>query len=391
MGDKGGVALGKALQTNHTLKELKWDGNATRLVGFQAFKVGFERNSSLTNMPLPILDISECLKAEAARLESVRNVIMAIERALNRNQNPKSKLQMRKKGTGGGFGGLVSAGEREEIQKVKTRIKNSGKELKPTEQKLMKDADENDTHRAQLFFLQEEVQQAMEDEVKAKCAKFAQDIFPEIQKTQEHLRQKILESVKKNYQSLDAGFVQNLQKDLVQESKTITQDEIVKLVVVQAGAQISAEATEALISTVATASDLIFAHLMDSLENVLHTAAPVRQHSEGGGGGSGVAAAASPVKPGVPVGLAAAIQKGPPRKAPPAVPPKAVPEKKGDSKPAAAQKDGDDDSGSVIGEAPSSKSGNMSHLVKDRPMGPKRRRPQRAQQQRPMMNVQEGS
>ncbi len=64
MGNKGAMALGKALQTNRTLTSLVWDENLTTTIGLQAFKIGLERNHSLKSMPLPLLDIATALKSE---------------------------------------------------------------------------------------------------------------------------------------------------------------------------------------------------------------------------------------------------------------------------------------------------------------------------------------
>jgi hypothetical protein len=64
MGNRGAVALGKALQTNNTLASLAWDDNQTTLAGFQSFKVGIDRNISLKVMTLPILDISAAIRTD---------------------------------------------------------------------------------------------------------------------------------------------------------------------------------------------------------------------------------------------------------------------------------------------------------------------------------------
>jgi len=64
MGNKGATALGKAIQTNNTLTTLYWDDNLTTLQGFQTFKMGLDRNQTLKDMPLPVLDIGAALRAE---------------------------------------------------------------------------------------------------------------------------------------------------------------------------------------------------------------------------------------------------------------------------------------------------------------------------------------
>jgi len=107
MGDKGGIALGKALQTNRSLQSLRWDGNGTLLPGFNGFKIGLERNSVLTNMPLPILDISSALKLASGDVNKLQIVINQISEAIARNQSPKSKFSL-----GEGYSQHISLGVR---------------------------------------------------------------------------------------------------------------------------------------------------------------------------------------------------------------------------------------------------------------------------------------
>eukprot|EP01088_Endostelium_zonatum_P003433 TRINITY_DN14645_c0_g1_i1.p1 TRINITY_DN14645_c0_g1~~TRINITY_DN14645_c0_g1_i1.p1 ORF type:complete len:720 (-),score=194.53 TRINITY_DN14645_c0_g1_i1:6-2165(-) len=100
VGDRGGIALGKSIQTNQSLEVLYWDNNWTRIVGLQAFKLGLERNTQLTVMPLPILDVAEILKANNQHAELVRQILLSIEKLLFRNQT----LKRRAEGGSGGSG-----------------------------------------------------------------------------------------------------------------------------------------------------------------------------------------------------------------------------------------------------------------------------------------------
>jgi len=279
----------------------------------------------------------------------------------------------------------LSAGEREEIQKMKVRIKaiTAGKELSARQQKVLKDADENDTHRAGLYFLEEEVQQAMEDEVKAKMAAFCVNLIPTLELYQAALNKKVLESVKANYKSLDPSFLGDLERELKEGSKDVSSEEIEKILVKGASGQIASEVTEALISTVGTASDLVFAKLYEDLENILTGVKegkpePIPSSAKGQDGG------------GIKGGTSSGGKGAPPRvlPKPPPVPPKDRKESVGEP-PKSPQVAEEGSPGSKIGDAPLKRSNIGSHLTKERPMGPKRRRPVRIPQARPMMNATE--
>jgi len=91
MGNKGAIALSKALQTNHTLTSLNWDDNMTTLLGFINIKNALSVNRTLKNMPLPVFDIAQALKnhENAAQLQQVLNKIetqlLTNQQSLNSN------------------------------------------------------------------------------------------------------------------------------------------------------------------------------------------------------------------------------------------------------------------------------------------------------------------
>lgn len=64
MGNKGAIALGKNLQINTKLQSLEWEDNNTTLLGFTAVAAGLEKNKSLKEMVLPVIDISNAIRAD---------------------------------------------------------------------------------------------------------------------------------------------------------------------------------------------------------------------------------------------------------------------------------------------------------------------------------------
>jgi len=84
MGNKGAIALSKALQTNHTLTSLTWDDNVTTLLGFINIKNALRVNQTLKNMPLPVYDIAQALKSENGL--QLQQILNQIERQILNNQ-----------------------------------------------------------------------------------------------------------------------------------------------------------------------------------------------------------------------------------------------------------------------------------------------------------------
>ena len=89
-GNKGAIAIGKMLQTNRKLEHLVWEDNGTTLYGFTAVVNGLERNKTVKEMPLPILDISNAFKNDPP--EGLQKTMTRLQGLLARNQNPKSLM-----------------------------------------------------------------------------------------------------------------------------------------------------------------------------------------------------------------------------------------------------------------------------------------------------------
>jgi len=83
IGNAAALGLSKVLQTNSTLESLYWDENGTSFFGFQIFKVGLSRNSTLKTMPLPILDITAIVGKE--KQEKLPELIGQIQALLTAN------------------------------------------------------------------------------------------------------------------------------------------------------------------------------------------------------------------------------------------------------------------------------------------------------------------
>jgi len=84
MGDAGIVALGKALEMSRSLRRVVLDDNGMTLVGLRALAAAMGVNRSVTELPMPLLDLSRMLSSDEA--DKVFAVVATLEDKLRRNQ-----------------------------------------------------------------------------------------------------------------------------------------------------------------------------------------------------------------------------------------------------------------------------------------------------------------
>ncbi|ELR15193.1 myosinI binding protein, putative [Acanthamoeba castellanii str. Neff] len=270
MGDKGGIALGKAFQINRTLKSLIWDRNGTRYAGFLGLKNGLERNNVLVNMPVPVFDISDLLKNEKPESAlQVQQVVLHISEYIARNQSPKSKFAQ-----GEDFSqhiSLMGTGAQEEVQKLRQRIRAGQEEFTPGQAAVLKDAEENDNRIAAMQRIQDEVQQALADEVASKLGQFASQLVPFLASTHDQLIDRVVDQVKE-YKGFEKSAVEKLKMDLKENAKTsLSKDAINKILAKSAASEITSEMTQGFVSSVSLTVDFVFDSLLDKLDSIYYS------------------------------------------------------------------------------------------------------------------------
>ncbi len=166
-GDRAILALSRALQTNHKLQRLLWDDNGTGVPGLQAMRSALERNHSLNELQLPLGDLSLLLRAVASeQRRALLDLTGELERSAARNRGGAS--------ASGAVGGSaeaepgsrlaqLNAGERQEIERLRTKIQSLGRRLQPDQQQTMEDAERAEEHMAALLLMKESVGQQLAD------------------------------------------------------------------------------------------------------------------------------------------------------------------------------------------------------------------------------------
>jgi len=132
IGNVLGLALSKALQTNKTLESLYWDENGVSLAGYQMFRIGLSRNTTLKVMPIPTLDISFSMREKpspqlADLAKEFQSVLQANTLAAVAKSQPSRESSTRKLNSAQQISAQVQTGL-QQMQAPPVR-KNRGKPL----------------------------------------------------------------------------------------------------------------------------------------------------------------------------------------------------------------------------------------------------------------------
>jgi len=283
MSDRGAMALGKALQTNRSLKSVSIDGNGIHLAGFQSLKHGLDRNHTLKQMSIPLLDVADALRDKNDG-KLVQQVVGEIEDAMRRNASPKSKFDQSSGSTGGGaMSGqlkILSSGERELIERLRFKIKSSGKVLDEEGERAMEDAHNNDAYISQIHNFQQEAQIGAQLAIKNKLGEFVSALAPVIDEYYRSMLDKVMKLVNTQYLSIDEETARRLHRNIMFGAKEVDEEAVRKVLVDATGEEIANRANEQFVSAVEIASDYIYEKLGENLQNIVNDVRRVESDAE---------------------------------------------------------------------------------------------------------------
>eukprot|EP00029_Vermamoeba_vermiformis_P000624 TRINITY_DN1079_c0_g1_i1.p1 TRINITY_DN1079_c0_g1~~TRINITY_DN1079_c0_g1_i1.p1 ORF type:complete len:1136 (-),score=356.31 TRINITY_DN1079_c0_g1_i1:94-3501(-) len=270
LGNRGAMAMSKALQTNTTLTSLYWDENGTTLQGFRNFRLGLERNHTLKQAPLPILDMNNALNQakEETEKRKITKVIGEIEQLIISNHLPKSKFTQKTEASLGSQFQFYSASQREEIEKHVMKIKATGK-AKLEDLVMMKDASNYESVVAALHAAKAEAFEILGTELTQKLKSMVKDVEPIVANHYSSLKTKLAEIVKEKQPSLDDDTIKRLRTNINFGSKEIDNQMFEDILVRAAGGEIGNKSDECFGDAVDIAADYLFEKTMDSLENII--------------------------------------------------------------------------------------------------------------------------
>jgi len=268
IGNKGAMALGKMLQTNRKLKNLIWEDNGTTLFGFSAVATGLERNRYLKEMPIPIIDITNSMTKQSEDPIRLQKCLARIQSTLARNQNPKS---LKGGGGGGGFAQLsiFSSGEREQLERLKYKVKSTNREVPADQKIILEDADNNDSSMAALHGIVEAHQLAMSDEITKKLKELAGDIMPVFETHFRNMLTSVLESVGERYKSLDSDTIRRMNTNISFGVQPLEAKSVETILADAASAEISSKANDVFTSALEIATTYIYEKLQDGLVTII--------------------------------------------------------------------------------------------------------------------------
>jgi len=269
-GNKGAIALGKALQTNKTLRTLTWDDNGVTYPGFVGFKVGLERNRSLKAMPIPILDLTACMReAQGPALTKLRKIVVEMESCIYRNQNPSSRFEGAKGYQMSSL--MLSMGQQSIVDAELIKIKRMDtKKMCDRDQYrvILEDAVKAEKVITAFQLLKESMEASLEVELRKTLQSFSQHAAKLVMDTRVQMRTEMFNILGKNFESFDSETWRPLKTAIDYGSKGFDKSTLESILVNAAGAEIMNKSSECYTSTVEVATDYVYEKIMNSLYGV---------------------------------------------------------------------------------------------------------------------------
>jgi len=388
MGDKGANALGKSLQTNDKMETLKFDNNSVSLKGFESFYSGLKRNRVLKFLTLPLHDIAS---AQKDGKEALDNLIKNIERLISRNQSPTaSKFEVvegagiSKGNASGNLFAFFSSGLREEMNQYLNKIKSTGKKAPGgRDQVTVEDAENTDNTMTRLFNFQDEIQAAMEKELRVALVNSVTVIAPAFGKMKQELIDKLMEVIQKSIKCLDEDTVRRLRTVLAYGGKDLSEQDLGSLLVDATQVELGAKASQGFFSVITLASEYLYEKIGDQLKSIYDDLTSEIQQTEDQAieeAKKDLPSESSKTSPASKIQTKEEPKKEEPKKEGTVIKEtkKEEPKKEGTVIKETKKEDKKKDEGPVVHlEALAKKEGNLNHLVKDRPVQAGKRPPTR--------------
>jgi len=216
-------------------------------------------------MPMPINDISSCLKEG-----QIMEVVNSMESNILRNQSPTAKFQSATEIGGSSQFGFLTSGQREQVQKTLFKIKSTGRKISDDQKKLVLDEAENqDNVMTNMYSVKDGIHQEFEVELRKSLIEFCKTLPPLFGKLKSQLIEQIIENVRGSYKSFEDSSVRRLQTNLSYGGKDLPEEEFERIIVSSATAELSSKGNQAFHSTVSIASDYLYEKIQDKLQDIL--------------------------------------------------------------------------------------------------------------------------
>jgi leucine-rich repeat-containing protein 16 len=269
MGDKGALAFSKALQTNRKLASAIIDDNGITYSGFQSLSYGLKRNLTLKHMPLPITDITSAMPRDTEGRVALEKIVREIDAFVKRNQSPQSKFSKAQTSGMGAANMLLASGEREQLERLRFKIKATGRTLDDEDALVLEDVDGNDNHIQSIHSLQEQHHLAASDAIMETMRGFVPQLVPVVERHQAQLVDEMMSFVDSRYRSIDSDTVNRLRRNIQFGGKEMDVGAVEQVIVDAAASEINNRIQECFISAVEICTDYLYEKLGESLQYIL--------------------------------------------------------------------------------------------------------------------------
>jgi len=163
----------------------------------------------------------------------------------------------------------LTSGEREQAERLKNKIRSTGRKLSEEDSKIINEADKADASISSLHSLREEVFQGVDDLILAKMKEIAPLISPVINTAAEQLTAKVISTVEERFSAIiDKDSLRRLHTSIMMGAKTPEVKSLEKIFVDLTGPEITLKVQESLLSVIEIASDYVYEKLQTSLLRV---------------------------------------------------------------------------------------------------------------------------
>ncbi|XP_028409927.1 F-actin-uncapping protein LRRC16A-like isoform X2 [Dendronephthya gigantea] len=195
MGDEGARVLAKALQINSKLRTIHLDRNNVTQSGFRDIALSLENNLTLQSMPIPLNDVSLCLKP------ATEKALKQIEKCLSRNHSPSKAVTEQVYRLQQGL--MMTSTQQQMVDKLIVQLQDTARLLRnspdETVQSGLRNALKciNDADKLKQLFLKFHMQTSTKD-MEERLSSLASDIYNSIQQQVQENKEKILKSAETN-------------------------------------------------------------------------------------------------------------------------------------------------------------------------------------------------
>jgi Ran GTPase-activating protein (RanGAP) involved in mRNA processing and transport len=301
-GDRGAVALGKALLSNSTLQEVSWDENGTTAAGFAAFRSNMRQNYSLRTMPTPVHDFVSIAKAGTPDdVAAAKATLADIERLVARNHSPTAKFAS--EGKDDQSGGKQDAGAdgnnaslaAQDLDRLVGKVRSLGDAagMSDAHQLAVQDAESMEQFVSNLYTARAAAEAVCQQAVaKALNDVIASQLSTIVAKAKADIVASVVAQSASSLSSLDEETRRRMQSAVTFGAEDVSDDELRAIFVDRGGSELGGKVAACLSSSLDIAIDFAHEKMTLALEDVAEEIKMKRRGTMVAGDGSAAAAAA---------------------------------------------------------------------------------------------------